>query len=280
MRAERERVAAAAVNAAVGIARDHGLRVDDPVVLHDLFSVRVHLRPAPVVARIPTWVTRLRSGSEALVREIDVATYLAGAGAPVVAPSAEVPPGPHHRDGYDVSFWTYAAPDPDRTATATDCAAMLPDLHTALRGYPGELPPLAHGPAEVHRWLATLDTHDHGLGADDIALLHRAARRLAPLLDAPGQPLHGDAHAGNLLATRGRLLWIDLEEVCLGPLEWDLATIGEDVAMPAGTDADRLVACRQLRALQVVLCLAHLRDAFADLPGWDDAMRGMLPTVN
>lgn len=279
MNAERERVRAAAVAAAVGIAHDHGVAVEDPVVLHDLFSVRVHLRPAPVVARIPTWVTRLRSGTDALAREIDVATYLAGAGAPVVAPSAELPPGPHHRDGYDVTFWTYARPDPDRTATAEDCAAMLPDLHAALRGYPDELPALANGPAEVHRWLATLDTRDHGLGADDIAALHRAAHHLAPLLDAPGQPLHGDAHAGNLLATRGRLLWIDLEEVCRGPLEWDLATIGEPVAFP-DADPDRLAACGQLRTLQVVLCLAHLRDAFADLPGWDDAIRSMLPTVS
>lgn len=74
------------------------------------------------------------------------------------------------------------------------------------------------------------------------------------------------------------LPWLVLART--GPLEWDLATIGEDVAPPAGTVADRLLACRRLRALQVVLCLAHLRDAFADLPGWDDAIRGMLPAVS
>ena len=56
---ERQRVTAAGVAAAAAEARSHGLRVDDPVVLHDLFSLRVHLRPAPVVARVPTWATRL-----------------------------------------------------------------------------------------------------------------------------------------------------------------------------------------------------------------------------
>jgi hypothetical protein len=56
---ERQRVAAAGVAAAAAEARSHGLRVDDPLVLHDLFSLRVHLRPAPVVARVPTWATRL-----------------------------------------------------------------------------------------------------------------------------------------------------------------------------------------------------------------------------
>jgi len=37
-----------AVAAAVAVARAHGLRVEEPVVLADLFSVMVHLRPAPL----------------------------------------------------------------------------------------------------------------------------------------------------------------------------------------------------------------------------------------
>ena len=41
--------------AAVAVAREHGLRVDEPVVLNDRFSVQVHLAPAPVVAGISTW---------------------------------------------------------------------------------------------------------------------------------------------------------------------------------------------------------------------------------
>jgi hypothetical protein len=51
---ERGRLTRRAMAAATDLAREHGLRVDDPVLLHDLFSVRVHLRPAPVVARVPT----------------------------------------------------------------------------------------------------------------------------------------------------------------------------------------------------------------------------------
>lgn len=48
----------AAVGAAVAAGRDLGLTVTDAAVLHDLFSVVVHLAPAPVVARIPTVVAR------------------------------------------------------------------------------------------------------------------------------------------------------------------------------------------------------------------------------
>jgi Ser/Thr protein kinase RdoA (MazF antagonist) len=40
--------------------------------------------------------------------------------------------------------------------------------------------------------------------------------------------LHGDAHAGNLLRCGDRWLWTDLEEACRGPLEWDLAVLGQD----------------------------------------------------
>ncbi|MGH2584336.1 MAG: aminoglycoside phosphotransferase family protein, partial [Dehalococcoidia bacterium] len=43
-----------AVAAAVAVARAHGLPVEEPAVLADLFSVMVHLRPAPVVARVAT----------------------------------------------------------------------------------------------------------------------------------------------------------------------------------------------------------------------------------
>ena len=43
----------AAVDAAVGVGREFGLTVTDAVVLHDVFSVVVHLAPSPVVARVP-----------------------------------------------------------------------------------------------------------------------------------------------------------------------------------------------------------------------------------
>ena len=43
------------------------------------------------------------------------------------------------------------------------------------------------------------------------------------------QPLHGDAHAGNARITGSGAIWMDLEAACLGPLEWDIATL------PVGT---------------------------------------------
>jgi hypothetical protein len=193
------------VAAAVAVARAHGLGVTQPAVLADLFSVMVHLRPAPVVARVPTWVTRLRApGAGWLDRELAVTTFLSGQGLPVVAPSRELPSGPHRHDGFTISFWTYLRPDPDRAPTAADCSAMLVDLHATLRSYPGELPALGTAVIDL-RWLERVDLAGDLLGAAGLARLRASAERMAPFLEAPGgevQPVHGDAHPGNLVATR------------------------------------------------------------------------------
>jgi hypothetical protein len=50
-RCRREERTRRGVTAAVALARAPGLRVDDPRVLNDLFSLMVHLRPTPVVAQ-------------------------------------------------------------------------------------------------------------------------------------------------------------------------------------------------------------------------------------
>jgi aminoglycoside phosphotransferase (APT) family kinase protein len=39
------------------------------------------------------------------------------------------------------------------------------------------------------------------------------------------QPLHGDAHPGNLLMTPRGPVWNDFEDTWRGPVEWDLACL-------------------------------------------------------
>lgn len=46
----RRTLATRAVAATVALARENGLRAEEPAVLADLFSLMMHLRPAPVVA--------------------------------------------------------------------------------------------------------------------------------------------------------------------------------------------------------------------------------------
>jgi hypothetical protein len=270
-----------AVAAAIAVAREHGLRVDEPAILNDMVSVVVHLRPAPVVARVPTWSSRLMdSVSDALQREIAVTSYLASHGAPVVPPSPELPPGPHEHGGVFVGFWTYVQSDPARTVTDADCIAMLPDLHDALRGYPGELPGLDPGVIDIQRWLPALDLTDNLLGEDDIATIHAAVERLRPFLLSQStavQPLHGDMHDENLIATRDGLYWIDFENVCRGPLEWDLSMIRDNKALNAFPHDPALLArCREVKALQVALGLTAMADIFSDVDRLTRSIQRML----
>ena len=39
----------------------------------------------------------------------------------------------------------------------------------------------------------------------------------------PAQALHGDASMSNLLRTDSGLVWNDLEDVCAGPVAWDIS---------------------------------------------------------
>lgn len=272
----------------MAVAEEHGLRVGEPVVLNDLFSLMVHLAPAPVVARVATWAPVMRRPAEDwLRREVEVTGWLAGQGAPVVSPSAELPAGPHERDGFAISFWTHLRADPDRTVGTPDCAAMLADLHAALRGYPGELPLLAPAANEIPRGLAALDADAGPLTPVEADRLRAAADRLRPFWQAPPgplQPLHGDAHPGNIVATADGLVWIDFEDVCTGPVEWDLALLHQQdpdaVAAHHRCDPETMARCSKLRALHVALCLIAYRDTLGDTEGWDAGIRYFLNALD
>ncbi len=222
----------AGLAAAVGIARVHGLPADDPEVLSSRGNVLVHLRPAPVVARVATLTAWTRTEPfRWLAREVAVAGYAAANGGPVVAPTALADPGPHWSEGLAVSLWTYVPPSPERPAPA-EFGAALARLHVAAAGLPGDLPVLAPLRAQITDALAALERErvlDPGVLA---ALRDRHAEILAGL-DGLGRPelvLHGDAHPGNLLWSAAGWLWADLEETCRGPRAFDLAVLvrGQD----------------------------------------------------
>lgn len=239
---------AEALSASVACARALGLPTDDPEVIAEGYSVRVHLRPAAVVTRVVTVGRELRPDPLPwLEREVSVAQFLAASGVPIVEPWTD--PGPHIADGLEVSLWEWAEHDSNEVAPA-QFGAMLGPLHDALASYPDDLPALA-GP------LTDIAT---ALDMSSNATLHRAAAELVPLaLSWPRRPLHGDAHTGNVLMTPDGPRWTDFEDVCVGPVEWDLAsmTITEEaLAAYAGpVDRARLADCRDLRRLQILASL-------------------------
>lgn len=227
----------------MGAGRALGLPVTDPKVLHDVFSVVVHLAPAPVVARVPVVLPPGFDGAarEARqARELAVVAWLAERDVPVVRPSPRVPREPVRRDGFSMTFWEYVEVDASREPDYLGEAALAANLHAALRDYPGELPFLSPL-SRVAECLAFLDVHPGLLAPADLERARSEWAVLGPLLSSreafvqafPGvgvQPIHGDAPSYNILRTTSGVRYSDFEEVTLGPAEWDLAFLGPDGA--------------------------------------------------
>jgi len=270
-----------ALDAAVGAGRDLGLEVADPKVLHDVFSVVVHLAPSPVVVRVPTvlppsFQADLAAQARRQRDELAVVGWLADLGFPVIPPSPLVPREPVGRDGFSMTFWQLVEirdvePDYER-----NCAAVV-DLHEALREYPGELPFLSSFDHRVTESLDFLASRPDLLDPADLARAGREWAELEPVVgsregfaaafpDVAVQPVHGDSPPYNLVPAVGGDLHADFELVTTGPVELDLAMIGPDgeaaydrAATARGLpplDRDVLAVVNAAAAIQVVACLA------------------------
>ena len=265
------------------MARSHGLIVSQPVVVRDLSNVLVHLRPAPVVARVATTTAVVREGGAVawLERDVQVASYLAAAGLPVVPPAGELPPGPHLHDGLAISFWRFVDHDPSRPVEAAQVGALLREVHEALATFPGELRPLRAVLEEIGLVLDHLGA-EASLGAHDLGLLRAALARVRPLVTDPwlgAQALHGDAHAGNLLSTPDGPLWTDFEDACSGSPLWDLACL-VGAGRLFGPDSERAEAALRAYGVPAEEELAPFVEARAlQVAAWTALMAERHPQV-
>jgi phosphotransferase family enzyme len=218
---------ARAFEAARLVATANGVACDDAVVLAAGSNVLVHLKPSPVVARVMTGTAALHGDMETwLSREVAVGTFL-GARELAVAPSDLIAPGPYEHDGLWMTFWEFIELDPSAPRpTAGELGRSLRALHDALASFPGELGPLS----DIRDWLD---------GLADGALRARL-RDVSPTVfetSLPTQAIHGDASIGNLLRTDRELLWNDLEDVCEGPVHWDIAGLVAEARDTEGGEA-------------------------------------------
>ncbi|MET9226295.1 aminoglycoside phosphotransferase family protein [Lentzea sp. NPDC003310] len=233
----------AARDAAVAAGRELGLEITEGRVLYELFSVVVHLAPAPVVARVPTVLphtTTLDSLARRQRQELDVAQWLHDQGTPVIPPSPLVPREPVQRDGFSITFWPYTEEDKSSEPDYVKNSELAADLHLALRDYPGELEFLSSAePRFVREGLQRLQGVDIVTEAD----LRRAQAEwevLEPLVSDeaafrarfPGvelQPIHGDSPPANIFAGVDGPLFSDFELITRGPVEWDLGGLGPEL---------------------------------------------------
>ena len=210
------------IRAAKETALAHSLALDRCEILQDGNTLVLRLSET-LVARVVTDLDGPRQGAEWFEREIAVARFLAENGAPVIPIHPDIPPGPHEHLGHRMNFWQYVEPisgEPDPAAVGE----TLHRCHSILTGFPGKLPELAI----LTESLALLESLEQKrlFPTTTTALLRdRLATSIEALRGLPFQPLHGDAHPGNLMFTRQGLLWADWEDAFSGPIEWDLASI-------------------------------------------------------
>jgi len=189
---------------AASLARRLGLAFDEAVVIGRGTNVLVHLRPAPVVARV-TRLAHLVRSVDALAGGVGLAKHLAHRAVP---PSDLIDPGPHTEGGRYITFWKYRT---GAGASPSEAGAALRAFHDAAEPYRGSLRTFDPRPEALR--VADL------IGGEPAEILRDAAARFAPPV-LPHQAIHGDAHFENVLAGG---VWQDFDEACLGPREWDLA---------------------------------------------------------
>jgi Phosphotransferase enzyme family len=217
---------ASALAAAQAVAREHGVACDEAVRIAAGSNVLVHLKPAPVVARVMTGTAVLHDDVEQwLGREVAVGVFLAQRTDLAVPPSDILPPGPHEHDGLWMTLWQFVAHDAQAPPPQPrELGRSLRELHAALVDFPGDLAPLS----EIRDWLARLLAElrpSPPLTQRDIDWLRVELDALTPAVfesSLPAQALHGDASMGNLLRTESGLVWNDFEDVCAGPVAWDI----------------------------------------------------------
>ncbi len=252
--------------------------------------------PSTSIARVAMATSASRVGLAWLAREVEVASFLASRGAPSTRPSLELPPGPHEREGYVISYWARetlvdaVSPESKGRALAevhaalrdfsVESAGSAADISTESAGSAADFPtdrlPRLGAWEEARAMLPGLRA-SAWLDAESRDRVDRAWHRAervvasAEARTASWQAVHGDAHLGNVLATTRGALWTDWEDAFLGPVEWDLATLasrhrlfGEEPSLPAVLaaytgpyDAELVDELLEARSLQAIVWL-HL----------------------
>jgi thiamine kinase-like enzyme len=253
-----------AVEATIRLAHRLGIRRVDPVILHESQRVTIRLFPLDVVAKAVS--IHDEEARDRLFREIDIARHLAKSAAPIVGPATELPAGPHVQDDDVLTLWEFvehAVADDENADHVARATEALGRLHQALAALPGELPDFRDKVDRCRRMLES-EAVLPALRARDRSFLLRAFDCLRTSIDrlpASAVPIHGDAHLGNVFITADGVRWNDLEDVCLGPREWDLSGFREaNLSEFELINRDLLSAMHYLRSLCVVVWCSEKYD--------------------
>ena len=240
-----------AVAAAIANAAELDLAVDDTVVLNDSNRLVIRLMPCDVVARV-TPMTHFASAE----REVEIVRWLVATDSPVVALDARVQPRVFVRDGFKITMWTYVEPV-QRTPSPTEYAHALGRLHAGLRKIDV---PTDHCMDRVAATASDIASRDvtPDLTDGDRAFLAGTLRDLAHAIagrNAAEQLVHGEPHPWNMLMTADGPLFIDFENACRGPVEYDLAWVPDEVCRNYPGADQALIG--EFRGIVLAIIAAH-----------------------
>jgi hypothetical protein len=142
-----------AVVAAQAVATDRGVFCGRATVVYSGSNVLVHLRPAPVVARVMTGTVVLHDDPQRwLEREVSVLRFLASSGL-AIAPSSLIAPGPYKQDELWLTCWEWIAHQrqTELPLDAESLGRVLRDLHDALSTFNGDLGDLLDVQEDIER---------------------------------------------------------------------------------------------------------------------------------
>ncbi len=262
-----------AITATRSVVTSLGLAADEVLVLSNSNKVILRVLPSDLVARVAP------AGQMNGWFELELAGRLVTAGSPVVPPEPRTVPRVHRQDDFVLTLWAAVAPS-DAGTSPPDYALALRDLHTGLRAVDLVVPHATHRIVSAQQLVADPDqTPD--LGDADRELIASTLAHLRRVLDDhrhADQLLHGEPHPGNLLATPGGPLFIDLETCCRGPVEFDVAHAPPEVG-DHYRDLDHQLL-RQCRILVLAMITAWRWDRDDQFPRgrelatlWTDQLR-------
>lgn len=207
------------IRAATETALVHGITPDRCDILQNSSTLVLRLTESLVV-RVVQDRDGPRQGTEWFARENAIAQHLTQHGAPTIPLHPDLPPGPYEHLGYPLNFWEFvtridAEPDP------AEIGRTLRQCHEIMSRFPEPLPKLAI----LTESIAILDERQLFAKPTQQMLRDHLTHSIDVLSAYPHQPLHGDAHIGNLMNTTRGLLWTDWEDTFAGPVEWDVASI-------------------------------------------------------
>ena len=237
----QEAEARRAVIAAMSTASELDLAVDDAVVLNDSNRLVVRLTPCDVVARV-TPMTHFASAE----REVELASRLAENDSPVAGLEPRVEPRVFVRDGFKITMWTYFEPV-RRVLPPAEYAQALARLHAGLRQIDVTAPHFMDRVAATQHDVANRDVTPDLAETDRVLLADTLGDLSGSIVNrrAAEQVLHGEPHPWNVLDTKNGPLFMDFENTCHGPIEYDLAWVPDEVSERyPDADQDLVGECR------------------------------------